>query len=152
MISAVLNSSSLLTILTSRPISSTFSCVTNGSCAITFMPIPRHFFATSFPICPSPTTPTVISHIDVVYWLFTYSFLHTPCFTAACARAIFLVSANISPTAKSEVASAFLMQWMTGMFLFVAAAMSTCSIPPLHVPISFRFFPASIRSSGIGQK
>ena len=116
-----------------------------GSYTTTFTSKPESFFATSRPMWPKPTSPTVLPCSSGTTSLLVNVFLHSPFLIAKWALAIFLHSASIIPTAKSETAWALRPCTLnTRIPRLVASSTLTFSSPALETPTILSFGMASI--------
>ncbi len=115
-------------------LSRTAACETNGSWATTFMPKARARLATSIPMRPSPTMPSVLPRSSVPCSVF---FSHLPARVVVSARERCRASESISPKVCSATATALPPGvFITTMPRRVAASRSMLSTPTPARPIT----------------
>ena len=129
----------------STPILSAASCDRYGSYANTFILRPCALSATTLPMLPTPSIPSVLPVISVPSNFF---FSHSPFRIEAVAWGIFLARATSMATACSAVVIVF----PPGVFIttipfLVAAAVSILSTPVPALPMTLRLSAASIISA-----
>ncbi len=118
---------------------------TNGSCAITCMPRPRARDATSWPIRPKPSTPSVLPHTSMPPNRLRSQ---RPSLSAACACGMLRAIASSRPTACSAADTMFEPGALATMMpRRVAAGTSTLSTPVPARPITFSLGACASSSS-----
>ena len=129
----------------SAPISRKRSALTNGSYATTRMPKARARIATSWPMRPKPSTPSVLPSTSVPP---NFARSHLPQVRLACACGMLRASASISATVCSAAATVLASGALATMMpLLEAAATSTLSTPTPARPTTRRLSARSITSA-----